>query len=57
VDASEVEHLGQDWEHPVRPTIAGVPQSDQVREGDSSGYEVVSKTQVIRIRIAIMISE
>ena len=57
VHAAEVEHLGQGWEHPVGPTVAGMPQPDQVREGDSSGYEVVSKTQVIRIRIATIVDE
>jgi len=57
VDAAQVEGLREGGKHPVRPAIAGVPQPDQVREGDTAGCEVVSKTQVIRIRIATMVNE
>ncbi len=39
------------------PTISGVPDPDQVRKGDTARYEVVSKAQVIRIRIATIVGE
>ena len=57
VHPAEVENLCKSWQHPMGPTISGMPDPDQVRKGDTARNELVSKTQVIRIRIATILSE
>jgi hypothetical protein len=57
VHPAEVEHVCQGRQHPMGPTISGMPDPDQVRKGDTARYELVSKTQVIWIRIATILCE
>jgi hypothetical protein len=57
VHAPQVEGFRQGGQNPVRPTVSGMPDPDQVSEADPASGKRVSKTQVILIRIATMISE
>ena len=57
VHAAQVKGLGQGGENPVRPAVPGMPDPDQVGEADPASGKRVSKTQVILIRIAIILSE